>query len=967
MSRSTWQTIRAVVALLVCLWAVVSVLGFAGMATAESDRVDVKQNNASLTVTVAAPGGNTSRPTTVISAGGTTVRQPLTRTENGSDYRHTFELATSDLAKQNLSRASITVRQDDEVLMNDTRDLRYVAPLGNPEVINNTLRIESTVVGVPSGEEITIQAEGGGISQTGKATVTETGESGRIRLDASIFRGWAGDNVTVRPTNVANGTKPFRLLTEALTMTRTVNGTLIIENPLLADREYAVQLTGAGEKSFARRVDASPGRLELPARALAAGDTLRIVDAQTGGAVVDGVSLSDDRAVTRANLTNASTIVWPSPVESASALWIQAGDETERIPVEADGTRTLRLSSRVGSGADEDYRLILDGESETTVARIPRENASAAIQSTGGSASGSESSSGSSIDLPLPDLPLPDLPIWILVVVLITGGAALVASVMIIRSGDDGPSTNSAGLSGSGRGDDPNLSSGSSTVTTGDVHLRVHDETTGERIRETTVVLKPVGTTHGRDKRKRSNQRRGRTGMGSHGQGSAPRPSDDLPQRTRDERTVDITNGEKRITLAAGQWRARPADQNGESVAFSVEGSDRGSATEVDLELPPLDVEIVVRDEHTDQPISDVLVRVETDEIVARERTNHDGKATIGVPRLDDLYEMSVEHEKYETKTVTGTLQGSSAEIALSPLEGGLEIRAVCDGDILSGAEVMVKTRDDVVHRLRDDRWTSRTGEEGTVQIDGLLEGTYHVELGLPDEFGATETTVEVRGNDCVAKTLRSVFEFELTPEQRERVTRLRRSAADLDVRESLDGGIHRYYASVLTGLLDNVEQLPDQGYRFVGVDASPEALVDALLDAIERVQEKIEAALSTSRNADLFIACADLPAAHVTYDGAGLSDLFETLGDSWADQQRRLADQLSSVDDRISAEQNELTVVSPARDPWERIREFIQTSRPADRTEAAAVAFVASVLLDAIDGVFEHDQLRKRFQQTVF
>lgn len=959
MNRLTRQATRAIVALLVCLWAVAAVTGFAGVTTAQGDRVDVRQTNARLTVTVAALGENTSRPITEISAGGTSVQQRLTKSQNGDDYTHTFELARSNLAGQNLSQASITVRQDDETLLTDTLDLRYVAPIGDREAANGTIGVGATVVGVPKGEELKIRAEAGGISRTGMATVTATGVSGQIRFDAAILRGWTGGNVTVRPTIIANSTEPFRPLSESLTTTQTAGETLVVENPLLADRAYGVQVTGTGESSFARRVDASPGRLELPTRALAAGDTLRIVDAQTNGVVVDSVAFSGNRATAQANLTNASTIIWPSPVESASAVWIQAGDETERIPVETDGSRTLRLSSGVGFVANGDYRLILDGESETTVARIPEGAARVEIQPAGDSISGSEPRSESSIDLLIPDLPLP---IWIVVGILVMG-VALGAAVMIIRTGNDEPSTNPAGSRSSRRSDDSSLASGSSIGATGDVNLQIYDETTGERIGETTVVLEPVGTTPSRGG---NTNRRGKTERGPHGKGSRSRPSD-LPQRTQDKRKIQVTNGEKRITLAAGQWRARPVDQDGGSMTFSVEGTDRSGVTEVELELPPLDVEIAVRDEHTDQPVSDALVKVETDETVMRERTDHNGKVIIGVPRVEDLYEIPITHEKYETQTVTETLQGSSTEIALSPLEGELEIRAVCDGNILSGAKVVVEARDDAVQRLRDDRQTAQTGEEGTVQVDGLLEGTYHVELGLPDEFGSTATTVEVRGNDCVRKTLRSVFEFELTSEQRDRMTRLRRSATDLDVRESLDGTIHRYYASVLIGLLDHVEQLPDQGYRFASVDVPPEALVNALLDAIERVEGKIEASLSTSRNADLFVACADLPAAHVEYEGIDLNDLFETLDDSWADQQHRLADRLSAVDDKISVEQNNLTVVSPARDPWERIREFVQGSRPADRTEAAAVAFVASVLLDAIDGVFEHDQLRKRFQQTVF
>ncbi|MFC7058522.1 hypothetical protein ACFQQG_10460 [Halovenus salina] len=62
-----------------------------------------------------------------------------------------------------------------------------------------------------------------------------------------------------------------------------------------------------------------------------------------------------------------------------------------------------------------------------------------------------------------------------------------------------------------------------------------------------------------------------------------------------------------------------------------------------------------------------------------------------------------------------------------------------------------------------------------------------------------------------------------------------------------------------------------------------------------------------------------------------------------------------------------ELAEVSPTREMWEGLRDLLRDQGGLDELEVAASIFVALLMLDAVESVFEHRELRKRLEQTVY
>ncbi|WP_382185439.1 hypothetical protein [Halovenus salina] len=58
---------------------------------------------------------------------------------------------------------------------------------------------------------------------------------------------------------------------------------------------------------------------------------------------------------------------------------------------------------------------------------------------------------------------------------------------------------------------------------------------------------------------------------------------------------------------------------------------------------------------------------------------------------------------------------------------------------------------------------------------------------------------------------------------------------------------------------------------------------------------------------------------------------------------------------------------MSPTREMWEGLRDLLRDQGGLDELEVAASIFVALLMLDAVESVFEHRELRKRLEQTVY
>jgi hypothetical protein len=162
--------------------------------------------------------------------------------------------------------------------------------------------------------------------------------------------------------------------------------------------------------------------------------------------------------------------------------------------------------------------------------------------------------------------------------------------------------------------------------------------------------------------------------------------------------------------------------------------------------------------------------------------------------------------------------------------------------------------------------------------------------------------------------------------------------------------------------------EVQNSGYPLLVAGVSPDEVVDAVLDAGEVAAETISDVMTSKRNVDLFSACSDLQSVSATWQGQlSVSRVTELATQDIGQQRGEILDQLETVDERISASVSDMAEVSPAREMWEAVRTMVRDNTGATQVESAALIAVAEALLDAIEGLFDDDDLRKRMERTVY
>ncbi|WP_132056889.1 carboxypeptidase-like regulatory domain-containing protein [Halorussus amylolyticus] len=437
----------------------------------------------------------------------------------------------------------------------------------------------------------------------------------------------------------------------------------------------------------------------------------------------------------------------------------------------------------------------------------------------------------------------------------------------------------------------------------------------------------------------------------------------------QDTEETTVSDGAGSLTLERGTWILE-AETGGvtEQKTVNVRGDKQ-----VGFEFGPKKARVSVTDDDG-EPLSDIPVTATLDNGDSRtERTDDRGRVGLSVPFAATEVEVSADHEKYESDAATLSLGGSAPvedSLTLRQLTGRLDVTATVEGTPVAGLPVEIRPEEDAVAELGGTH-RATTDESGVATFDDLLVGTYEARLefsGGGNAFSAQSKRVEVRDGGRTRETLDSPFEFTLGRAERDRITSIRQDVESLAAASGRDVAVPRYYGSVVTALVDTVERTSRQGHRFATADADPDAVVAALLDAAEEAVELIHTAMTTKRNTDLFGACADMPDEWVEWSGSFDADaLFELLEDDRTSQRQTVLQRLRAVDDRIDRERSDLAVVAPARELWDGVKEFVNSERGDDRVRGAAVAFVAIGLLDGVDELFDHDELRSRLERTVF
>jgi hypothetical protein len=131
---------------------------------------------------------------------------------------------------------------------------------------------------------------------------------------------------------------------------------------------------------------------------------------------------------------------------------------------------------------------------------------------------------------------------------------------------------------------------------------------------------------------------------------------------------------------------------------------------------------------------------------------------------------------------------------------------------------------------------------------------------------------------------------------------------------------------------------------------------------------ERVDQAMTTKTNVDLFVACADMTDPEIHWDGeVPVNALFERTTRQTSDLRNELAERMDSVNDRLEQERPDLAEIAPVQTILEETRELLRQSREMDPITQKVTMYVIEVMIDAIEQIFEHTPLKERMKNTVF
>jgi hypothetical protein len=853
----------------------------------------------------------------------------------------TYRIAPERFPGGDLSNVSVTVKRTSSGtrLARESLDLRH-ARLGQSRgftASNGTaeLRLElDRSVGLSDGDELTV------VVGTTKTTATVRNASGTTVLD--VPRAGYGPSLTSADATVRSpeGETPLRgertvnLLAaarDATAVERTDAG-IHIDSPAIRNgTTYAVVVrSSASEGVFRRPVEASaPGRLTIEAASLAAVGGLNATVSTTDGAVV--AAGTPTAQTVGATLTANGTAFTVDSERFAAAdfsyLWIRTDDGVRRLTdVDAtDGTVNL---SGTGYALEEGgyYQLLLAFDGRPTLPVTIGEGGSygslTAAQADGGGDAGGDGSASGGL---LPSFPSSDI-VFVVFVVFVVALGVLAVVWFLTRDTKGRPA-------------------GEPTTPPTELTVNVRDKKRG------VPYDAPVRLV------------------------AEPRRSSETVQSSEPARrkTERVEGGEATVSLDGGvdDWEVTvDADkQRGPrhvSTAYQTEN--------LTFEIPPYEVDVVVHDETTDEPLSDVAIDVGEDGRTDRLRTGPDGSARLELSRQADGARLAVDRDRYESKEKAvrrerfAESHGEAVTFRLTPERGSVAATVSVDGVPRPNVAVELDARDEWTRpRLEDARAT--TDANGRVSFDGVPVGQYRVTASADAPwFDCSPSDVTVSAGETADVTLDVAFVWSLDDGQRDRANAIRDGVDDLTSSRTTDVAVPRYYGSVVDSLLDTVERLPDCGRQFARTGASPDHVTDAVLDRADDLVGVVDDAMTTKHNVDLFTACADMPDARVEWtDSFEVVYLFELVGQQRVEQRRELRARLQSVDERIDGERGAVSSIHPVSDTYDKVKRLVGRAKDDDDVTHAVTVFAACGLLDAAEGLFDEPALRERLERTMF
>ena len=450
------------------------------------------------------------------------------------------------------------------------------------------------------------------------------------------------------------------------------------------------------------------------------------------------------------------------------------------------------------------------------------------------------------------------------------------------------------------------------------------------------------------------------------------RPQDQTGS-TNKTKGVGLTAGKGNIKLGYGEW-VFEVRQNAMTIGQHRHTLNDGDEIDrIKLAVNPYEVEATVTGGPNREPLEEATVEVTVDagEWKQRRQTDSRGVVQFEIPRsastvwftatYGDLLPVESEYQIEEAA------QGGVA-LQIADGTGSITVGTTAGGLSGPGAEVEIEPVSEQAYA--NDR-TLTVDFGGRQQVENVPVGQYEVsansELEAADTAGAVKR-IKVGDGENTEVTLPISIPYRMSSKKQDRFNELRGRIDKLSSTPDRDVAIPRYYATVLTSMLELVKAMESSPERAVEAGFRPDETVEALLAATDVGITAVNDAMSERRNVSLFRTCASMPPTTIKWDGdATLDEFFDRVSEGRESEHRALIDRLQAVDSVLQQQWSEVAEIAPARKLHDQVTEMAQrTDNVDDELTAVAHVYIGIRLLDAVEGVFNHDALLDRLNSRV-
>ena len=889
----------------------------------------------------------------------------------GANYTYTVDPGefANDFRGTNGTGTTVTVRHGENRSFSGTANIQYAAIGGGSfDNSNTTVRLAlDQHFGIGSESQPPVRVDVGDESADVDAEY-RPGESELILNRATLSRAGvlrSPQEITVSGREYVNSDTSVGVSADGTVSAVRLDGEesgVQFSSPFFENGEtYVVNVNSAeSEWRYVRTVDATGEGIVANSSALAAEESLTLTVEHDGAGteVVSGETVrfrtnSVNGSVTRDVVTFNSTL----DVEAENAtVWVRNNGTIERSEARLNGSKqNLTLAEpEVLPGDRNQIGLLIqfDGEPSLLYATVT-------LQDIGTT---EEPASSEGVLATLLGNRLVKIGIFVILGVVVVAGGVY-AGLAVFGSG--GTRLNLFGESS--KSQSSNESPAAETAT---VSFEVVDELAGRTYREADQVIarRNNGTQSGlgsggavgsgRNAGRNAGRNTGsRGGPGGVNTGSGER--------------IDLSAGEGDTELSYGEWTFEVVEKNQTVARGSKEiRYDSGGLTHIPLSIEPYTVEVQVTEgpERSPAERAEVTVTGDIEWPQSPKRTDPNGNVQFKIPR--------------SASRVTFTARTETAQ----PVEADYRVdQAVQDGvNLAVGAEtgkIVIETRvgerpwpgvDVRLTPVSEDAAAYANEETVTTDSNGRRKGqnlpTGEYEVSAQPHLDGVETTaavepVTVRNDATTEVTLSIGVSYSMPEAYRDRLGDLRDRIGELTAATNRDVAIPRYYGTVLTSVLDLVDAVESSPERVVEAGISPDATIEALLDATEAGITAVGGAMSERRNVKLFGAAESMPPAEVDWGGTATLDAFlDQVTEGGERDRRALRDRLEETDGVLDQKWGEVNEIAPARKLHDRVGELArETGGIDDELTVVARVYVGICLLDAIEELFEHDALEER------